>query len=156
MEKVNQWLTLAANIGVLVGILFLIVELDQNTRAQNGATMQAFVAATAENNSILATNKDLIDIVVRGDSDGMSVLNATEQRRYLHLATQVFQGWEALYLQTLDGTIDPTFWLSKRPGLADAFTNKGVRDFWSRSADLWFDARFRAEIDAIAEESTRH
>ena len=29
-EKVNRWLTLGANVGVLIGILLLVVELSQN------------------------------------------------------------------------------------------------------------------------------
>ena len=31
LDKTNQWLTLIANIGVLVGLIFLIFELSQNT-----------------------------------------------------------------------------------------------------------------------------
>jgi hypothetical protein len=152
MEKINQWLTLAANVGVLAGIVFLIIEVEQNTRAQHGSTMQAFVAATAENNGILSASDDLTAIVVRGDSEGIDVLDPVEKRRYLHLATQVFQGWEALYLQTLNGTIDESFWKSKRPGLADTLDQQGVRDFWATNAHLWFDPRFRSEIESIAEE----
>lgn len=30
LDKLNQWLTLAANLGVLVGILFVAVQLRQN------------------------------------------------------------------------------------------------------------------------------
>ena len=96
MERMNQWMSLLANLGVLVGIGFLIVEIEQNTRAQNGATMQAFVTAAAENNTPLSTSADLMAIVVRGDSDGIGALSDIEQRRYLSLAIQVFQSWEAL------------------------------------------------------------
>jgi hypothetical protein len=153
MEKVNRWLTLVANVGVLVGIVFLIVELDQNTQSQNGSTIQAFVASTAANNSILSSSEDLMAITDRGDREGLDSLDAVEKRRYVHLAIQAFSGWEALYLQTLIGTIDESFWASKRAGLADTLTNKGVRDFWAVNADLWYDPRFRAEIEAIAKEA---
>jgi len=94
-----------------------------------------------------------MSIIVRGDSDGMDVLDAVEKRRYLHLAIQVFQGWEALYLQTLNGTIDESFWKSKRPGLADTLDQKGVRDFWETNAHLWFDPRLRLEIESLAKEA---
>ena len=33
LEKLNQWLTLTANVGVLVGIIFLAIEIQQNTNA---------------------------------------------------------------------------------------------------------------------------
>jgi len=153
MEKLNQWLTLAANLGVLVGIVFLVLEIDQNTRAQNSSTIQEFVAATAENNSILATSEDLMVIASTGDLEGLDALSEVEQRRYTHLATQVFAGWESLYLQRLNGTIDPSYWESKRPGLAETFTKKGVRDFWRANAHLWYDPRFRVEIESLVEDA---
>ena len=153
MERINQWMNLVANLGVIIGIAFLIIEVDQNTRAQNGATIQAFVAATAENNGALAASADLVEIAVRGDAEGLDVLSDVERRRYLSLAIQVFQGWEALYLQTLTGTIEGTFWASKRIGLADTLANRGVREFWATLGPLWFDPRFQAEIAAIASEA---
>lgn len=153
MEKVNQWLALVANVGVLVGIVFLIIELDQNTRAQKGSTIQAFVASTGGNNGILASSEDLMRIADQGDREGIGALDVVEQRRYGHLAVQVFSGWEALYLQTLIGTIDESFWASKRAGLADTFRNRGVRDFWAANAKLWYDPRFREEVEAIAKDA---
>ena len=33
-DKVNKWLTLAANIAVIAGIVFLALELNQNSRAR--------------------------------------------------------------------------------------------------------------------------
>ena len=154
MERINTWLTSLANVGVLVGIVFLIVEVNENTQSQNGTTIQAFVASTAENNTALAVSGELMAIAERGDREGLDALNPVETRRYIHLATQVFAGWEALYLQTLIGTIDESFWASKRAGLAATLANRGIQDFWLSNAALWYDARFRAEIEAIAKEAS--
>ena len=43
MEKLNQWLTLLANVGVLVGIVFLAIEIRQNT---NNLEMNRQIALT--------------------------------------------------------------------------------------------------------------
>ena len=40
-DKINRWLTLAANIGVLVGIVVLIVEIGQNTELMRAQMVQA-------------------------------------------------------------------------------------------------------------------
>ena len=32
-KRLNQWLTLIANLGVLLGIIFLVIEINQNTEA---------------------------------------------------------------------------------------------------------------------------
>ena len=39
LEKLNTWLTLVANLGVLAGIVILAVEISQNTRALNAAAL---------------------------------------------------------------------------------------------------------------------
>ncbi len=50
-DKLNNWFSIAANIGVLFGILFLILEVRQNTE-----TMQVD-AYEARTNAILDTHK---------------------------------------------------------------------------------------------------
>jgi len=40
-DKINRWLTLGANLGVLIGIAFLVVEIRQNTTALTAAAYQA-------------------------------------------------------------------------------------------------------------------
>lgn len=41
LEKLNQWLTLGANLGVIAGIVFLAVEIAQNTAAVRTQTVQS-------------------------------------------------------------------------------------------------------------------
>ena len=48
LEKVNHWLTLLANVGVLVGIVFLVIEVRQNTEAIYGQSRQAIYAGVQE------------------------------------------------------------------------------------------------------------
>jgi len=38
LDTVNRWLTLSANIAVIAGIIALVVEVNQNTRAMNAAS----------------------------------------------------------------------------------------------------------------------
>lgn len=40
LDKLNQWLMLAANIGVISGIAFLAVEISQNTEALGARTLR--------------------------------------------------------------------------------------------------------------------
>lgn len=40
LDSLNKWLTLAANIGVIAGIIFLGLELNQNTTAVQSASRQ--------------------------------------------------------------------------------------------------------------------
>ena len=40
-DKLNQWLSLVSNLGVLVGIIFLAIEMDQNTAMMRAQTRDA-------------------------------------------------------------------------------------------------------------------
>lgn len=41
MDKINEYLNLLGNIGVVVGIVFLVIEIRNNTRATEGQTRDA-------------------------------------------------------------------------------------------------------------------
>ena len=44
MDRLNQWLTLLANIGVIVGIVFLAFEIQQNTEMMKAQTRDSMAA----------------------------------------------------------------------------------------------------------------
>ena len=48
MEKLNQWLTLVANVGVLLGIAFLAFEVQQNTDALHSQTRATIFSGVQE------------------------------------------------------------------------------------------------------------
>ena len=43
IDRVNSWLTLVGNVGILVGIGFLVVEISQNTQATTAASRDSAV-----------------------------------------------------------------------------------------------------------------
>ena len=43
MEKLNDWMTLIANVGVLAGIVFSAFEIQVNADAVRSATYQGFI-----------------------------------------------------------------------------------------------------------------
>jgi hypothetical protein len=67
LDTPNRWLTLSANLAVLVGIILLIVELDQNRDMMRAQTRNEIARATQELLTSWATNPELADIVVRAN-----------------------------------------------------------------------------------------
>jgi len=55
LKKLNQWLSLLANLGVLVGLIFLIVELNQSNR------IAAYSAESARRTQFLDMNTSRIE-----------------------------------------------------------------------------------------------
>ena len=48
MDRLNQWLTLIANLGVVAGFVFLGMEIQQNSEAINAQTYQSRAEAAQE------------------------------------------------------------------------------------------------------------
>ena len=68
MDRLNQWLTLFANIGVLVGIGFLAYEIRLNTQATHAQTREAVLAATEAELQAVRDDPNLIHSIVKTEA----------------------------------------------------------------------------------------
>ena len=68
MDKLNQWLMLGANLGVILGIIFLALEVQQNNNLI--ATQNRFNAQQQFNEytSVIVTTPDLSALMVAMDA----------------------------------------------------------------------------------------
>ena len=64
-DRVNRWLTLGANIGVLIGIILLLVELDQNRDMLRSQTRNELTMGIVGIMSGYAESSELSNIVAR-------------------------------------------------------------------------------------------
>ena len=103
-ERASRWLTLLANVGVLLGIALLVVELDQNRdvmraqmRHQLAAEGVAFLEATSHDG-------ELADIIVRANKG--EELNEVDMLRYEFRQRAYFRRAENSYYQYRQGFFD--------------------------------------------------
>ena len=76
VEKWRRWLTLAANVGVLAGIIFLAVEIRQNTLAVQATAIRDATILARQQILTLATNPDMARIDRVDDSNPAEQFNA--------------------------------------------------------------------------------
>ena len=74
-DTVNQWLTLAANFGVLAGIIFLAIEIRQNSRNLAAQVRATYFSSVADTWRIPAENGELTEIMSR-DANGEELTEA--------------------------------------------------------------------------------
>ena len=80
MDKLNQRLTLIANISVVLGIIFLAVELQQNTQAIQAQTRDLITEKQMEFHGWVATNRDLAGVMGRlSEGSSPAELDAAER-----------------------------------------------------------------------------
>jgi hypothetical protein len=71
VEKLNQWLTLVANFGVVVGIVFLAYEMRLNTDSMKSNTAAQSMAAWNAITMDAATNPELIADQLEANQNGI-------------------------------------------------------------------------------------
>ena len=100
-KKANQWLTLVANIGVVAGIIFLAIEIRQNTDSQNefirvaqANAYQARAFAASAKWSTFASSPEVVESMVafneaggmNSASDALAAMSADDYQRMIYIA----------------------------------------------------------------------
>jgi Zn-dependent M32 family carboxypeptidase len=87
MDKLNQWLAVLANIGVVIGIIFLALEIRTNTATNRIAIQSSFSANWVDINGGIAYNRDLAEIIEKAIAG--EDLNTVEHRQFHHYVRQL-------------------------------------------------------------------
>ena len=106
MDNLNKWLTLIANVGVVVGLFALVVELDQSSRLAVVSAYQNRIDEVQESQREIALSPDLADLMAKFDSQGIDSLTPGEYIRIqgwnqalkLRMSGQYFQ-WQQGFLE---------------------------------------------------------
>lgn len=151
-DTLNRWLTLGANVGVLIGIVLLLIELNQNETMMRAQTRTELSNGIVEVLSMSASNPQLAGLIRRAD-DGEE-LSAEELLQFEHRSFALFR-----YLENLN--------YQYRLGLYDEQEYSAQRNAWgsylnrSKAAVMvWCDYRltvspeFRAEVDSQLQRHT--
>ena len=106
LDRVNQWLTLLANFGVIGGLIFLGLEIQQNTVAVQASAIQESTGVAREQLLMYATNPSLIELILT-PTEALSEI----QIRQLAAATRSFWiGMQGLYGQWKMGVLPDDEW----------------------------------------------
>jgi len=103
LDNLNKWLTLLANIGVIAGIIFLSVELQQNNKLlKSQARLNELEASTARI-QVSLNNPELAHLNFKATSGE----NLTPEEENLHFdyALYTMRHWMWEYEEYIDGSL---------------------------------------------------
>jgi len=104
-EKLNRWLSLGANLGVLVGIIFLAIELQQNNELLQAQTEYNYFANSISNSSELRTSEEFGDLLAKiGTGED---LTASERIRADAFVRNMLLRWQYEFREMKKGRLDP-------------------------------------------------
>ena len=130
MKKIDlgQAISILANIGVIAGIVFLGLELQQNNELLEVQAEMAMSDVRA--NTILAdviAQPELIELMLKDEGE----LTETERYRRLALGLRVLRNWQGRYRLTERGLLDRAeIAEDMRNTYNRAALNYGVREAW--------------------------
>ena len=120
-ENLNRWLTLCANIGVVIGIIFLALELQQNnelleSQAQETQALSIQTATTLDQDFLLVIAADpALAKTWHAYLRTPDTLTEVERRQGSFLMASLLRRLEGVYLQKRLGSISEEGWNSRQP-----------------------------------------
>ncbi|MDJ0938999.1 MAG: hypothetical protein QNJ00_04485 [Woeseiaceae bacterium] len=150
-DNLNKWLTLGANLAVFVGIVLVIVELQQNREMIRAQTRSEISAGITVLLSDVANNPQLASLVRRAD-DG-EPLTPDEEKQYGHRSAALFRYFENVHYQYRQGMYDEAEYLAHREAWRQFFQNsKTAVKNWCDFREI-VSAELAAEIDGLIDEN---
>ena len=128
-------------IGVVVTLLYLCIQIRQNTRQLQADSMSARTIALESGVSDVARwiaeiveNRDLAELWRRGLTD-IEQLDETDRLRFDYLGIQLLQAWQTMYRRSIQAD-DPELWEVTLSYLKLYFRSPGFRILWASSKKL--------------------
>jgi len=136
LDRLNQWLGVIANLGVMGGLVFLAIELNQNTQATIAAASEELTNQSLEFFSLGLDNQVIARAVHKqriGEEPDDFERDQLRQHQYLN-----FRVFENAYLQYRRGFYDDSEWSRYRRIISGRLTNDPYAgQMWDDSVGQW-------------------
>ncbi len=106
LQKLNDWLMLLANVGVVVGLVALVMELRHSSQLAQVAAYQTRVDAIQELMLELAVSDDLAVVLAKYEAEGVGALSHDEHMRVRAWYHAVLRQMQGQYYQYQRGFLD--------------------------------------------------
>jgi hypothetical protein len=151
-DRLNSWLTLAANLGVLAGIILVVVELGQNREMIRAQTRSDVAAELVELLRDVPSNPQLAEVLVQASEGGE--LTAAEYLQFQQRVVSMLRYFENVHYQYRQGLYDEGEFLTQQEAWKRFYGTP------SETVAVWCDYRltfspdFREAFDALLTTST--
>jgi hypothetical protein len=146
-DRLNRWMTLAANLGVLAGIFLLLVELQQNTESVELQAAQSYVALSHELDFRLVDDPSLIALLLSSPAERTPEEMLRMDRWYFG----ALRTWENGYYLHSRGVLDDELWSGQKVFMGDMLRrDDGLREYYQTNRK-YFSESFTAYLDGLLE-----
>lgn len=138
---------LVGGIAVLASLIFVGVQLRQNTRAVRATASQAHSANWQQIMSPFVEHADVAQLW-RVGLENLDRLDDDDRIRFIALASGIFRFWEGARLQWRHGQLDREHWQNVETCAIDFATQPGMKTYWSVRRH-WHSVDFQAWFEDL-------
>ena len=131
LDRLNQWLMLIANLGVITGIGVLAWEIRQNTLSQEAAAYQDLIGRIVDLNQAAVNDPEQADLMVKA-ADGVEMSRNESMRYYIFIVNWMRHG-DMAYFQFEQGFISEERLRSALAPLQSLLANPGAKAAFARA-----------------------
>lgn len=143
-SRINEWLSLVANVAVVGGIIFLGIEVRQNNELLRSESRQALIANDVTSLSANIENPAPFARLVAGDS-----LSAEDQLQLSFMFSLDLRNREFEYFQYANGLLDEETWRSYLNVLRLNHSTELGRKWWDEIGRGFVDPDFAVLVDEV-------
>jgi hypothetical protein len=151
-ERLMQWVALAANGGTIVGLLMVIMQLQQNRTLMRAQVRHELASTIVDLLNSSANNSQLAGVLRRGALGEQ--LTEDEQMQFRLRSNALLRYWEDVHYQFRLGLYDEVEYSRQKAAWKATFASSvGFVKHWSQVRTL-YSPRFAAEIDGLLPSQT--
>jgi len=128
-------------VAVVVSLVYLGIQIKQNTRSTRGATYESAVSTFINLIQPLALDADVAHSM-EAITESWDDATPEERSRMIYMLFGIFKLFENMYYQHEQGNFDPELWTGWRNLMFAYYSRPGIRTWWLLRRDA-FSAGFR-------------
>ncbi len=136
----------ASAVAVVISLLYLAVQIRQNTSAIRSAQHDSAISKVDSINASMANGEHTARIF-REAAEDFDNMSPDDKLRFIAHANRNFRLWEYSYYQHEDSRLHDEIWRGWSLSMQREFMHPGMRRVWSSSAELYGD-RYRAFVES--------
>lgn len=152
ISEINDWLSLLANIGVLAGIFFLAIEIQQNTQMIESQTRNSITENIVASSIPAASNEYSANVLLRGFR-GEIEPQTGESITWVLFSQSIFRNWENEWYQYRSGLFAENEFGPRMRNWYGLLELVGFRNYWAENREIYSES-FREQIDRVISETS--
>ncbi len=144
LSNINEWLTLVANLGVLAGIAFLAIEIQQNTNMTRAQTRDSLTEKQMGFYELAINDIQFAEVY----ATNTGFYTAPEDMQFELFLRSQFRMWENEWYQYRQGLFEEEEFVPRMITWGVLLRNDKYLDFWRRFGDQ-HAPDFREQIESI-------